>query len=91
MTATTTRTSLTITPDTNPDELLGRAVRFTIEGAAGPFSKSGRFETAQHMDFGSGITGIGGTFVDDYRAKPGDTGRTSIFLPDGTFVVSCRR
>ena len=91
MTATTAaHTSLTITPDTDPTELVNRPVLFTIAGARGPITLSGRFETLKHMDFGNGVTGVGGSFVSDDRPKPGDTGRTSLFVPDGTLAFLTR-
>ena len=87
MTATTAaHTSLTITADTDPAELVNRHVLFTIAGAHGPITLSGTFKTLKHMDFGNGVTGVGGTFVSDDRPKPGDTGHTGMFVPGGTTV-----
>ena len=92
MTATTAaRTSLTITPDTNPEPLIGQHILLTIAAGNGqPLTLAGRFESVQRMNFGRGVTGIGGTFVSDDRPKPGDTGRTGMFVPDGTTVFLAR-
>lgn len=92
MTATTAnQTSLTIDVDTDPEQLIGQRVVFTIAGAGNkPLTLAGRFETAKRMNLGGGQVGIGGMFVGEHRPKPGDSGRTSVFLPDGTIVFPTR-
>lgn len=88
MTATTIRTSLDLNPDTDLDSLIGVHVLFTIEGAGGkPLTLSGRFETLRRMNFGGGMVGVGGMFVSDQPHRLGHSGRTSLFVPDGTHIL----
>ena len=85
MTATTA--ALTITADTDVEQLVGQHVIFTIAGAGNKtLTRSGRFETLKHMDFGNSVTGVGGMFQLDEPERFGHSGRTSILVPDGTTV-----
>jgi hypothetical protein len=72
---------VTITPHTDPAELLGHGVGYTVAGQSGPVAINGRWQVLKHMDLGPGYLGMGGLIATT------DDGMTASFVPYGTTLI----